>query len=419
MKQDQPPPPFFNGEDSPVPLVPPGTAWQAMRERLDAQAASGKRRRGLFWLSPIGCAALLLLVIGGGTALWWLNQPTPPTVADTPSVHAPHQPLPAADSAVQPLPDEATTSLIDTVYGNAPLATEPGTLPASTTPATRRSLLATSAPRNKRIAVRNHQRTAEQSLSSLYYPEQPTPAARPLSVSTIAAMPSGTSVRIAASGYFSTAWRRETYALKALSVVAPAARTQWAAGLQTELTLPVPSPYVYFTDAKVRERFYTPFIPGAWASMTKGRHRLTLELKPFSHALLPDNLQRDSTRLGSRSLVKSFGMQAGLGYSYRIDAHWHLGASLVGSLWRKGVTSMVNYSAPPKYFNSPIRLYKDDPFKPSALGATIQVGYVTGRWEGMVQAEAPFSAGNTGKLAVWSRIGVRYRLWQSGQQSVN
>ncbi|WP_276480478.1 hypothetical protein [Paraflavitalea pollutisoli] len=401
MKQERPSSPFFTNDDSPVPPVPPADAWRSMRARLDAQAAAGRKRRGTFWLSPVGCAALLFLLVGSGAGIWWMTQSAPPAVTEKQPVVSPDS-LTAATEPIKNINEPVNPGVA--VSGQA--------AQSSTRPVTRQHSLGHRAlPKASRINYPIARReelpatTAEQT-------GRAATVSKPIQLASVSRSNYGSPIRVLSPRPMAYGWLQIPQPLNALCEVFPSRRYQWAVGLQTELSLPVASPYVYFTDLQLRERFYIPFIPGAWASVTKGRHRLLLELKPFSHALLPGHDQLDSTNLEGRSLVKVFGMQAGLGYSYRIDAHWWLGASIVGSVWRKGIASLENYPAPPKVNLSPIAL-QGEPFRPAAIGATIQVAYATGRWQGMLQVESPFGTGNTGKLMVWSRVGVRYQLWQS------
>lgn len=407
MKQEPSSPPFFTSEDSPVPPVPPADAWTAMRARLDAQAA-GKKRRGAFWLSPVGCVALLLLLAGVGVGLWWVNSSSTAVITDQlPAVS--QDSLPATDPAADKIIEQANDAGSKTDLATAQPA-QPGVTPATLRPA--------SAGRPQHRVVRTNYPMADKSISAAStiacQPGIARLLSKPVQAASVSRLQFHAPIQVYTPRPIAYGWLQVPRPLNALCEVYPSRRYQWAVGLQTEVSLPVSSTYVYFTDPQLRDRFYIPFIPGIWGSVTKGRHRLTAELKPFSHALLPGNDQQDSTRLGGRSLVKSFGMQAGLAYSYRIDAHWWLGASMVGSLWRKGIAALENGPNASDRQLTTMRNEREDGFWPSAIGANIQIAYATGRWEGMLQVESPFGKAGTGKLMMWSRIGVRYQLWHSG-----
>ncbi len=107
-----------------------------------------------------------------------------------------------------------------------------------------------------------------------------------------------------------------------------------------------------------KDRFYQPLSPGIWGSITRNRHRITGEFKPFASALLPNKtfqkhmlILPDGTALpGDKKLVKVFGTQAGLQYTFQVNKHWwvrgrrgyiHVAEALILS---EGLDSMLNMS---------------------------------------------------------------------------
>ncbi|MDF2187181.1 hypothetical protein [Paraflavitalea sp. CAU 1676] len=424
---------FFSEENSPVPLVPPDEAWATMRARLDAPAPVEKRRSTLLWWTPLRYAALLLLILCAGFLLWQINQ-------DSTRESRRNQGPPASggivdnnDSTGRPVPAADAASTPDNEHnqeGPQQQARQHDKPPAHASEATITSDRAAVHAANEISTAASGNATDHIARTNRLITEKIMKAAIPVTASTLKdsntlhfTQVAGThfyaSIRVQPFRYSFPGWLPEGRSMQNPSGNTPARQRGLAIGIQAELQVPLPSNNVYFKNTALKDRFYQPVIPGVWLSYVKNRHRFSAELKPFASALLPDaayetSMDASGTRT-KKTLAKVFGMQAGLGYARPVAQHWWLGGALTASFWKRGLVNKVPY--PDSAFEKPViemvhrrSLPALQSFQP---GAAVQVGYAWRDLEAMLQVEVPFTTtAKGGPLPVWTRLGLRWRVWQ-------
>ncbi len=420
---------FFTEENSPVPLIPPDQAWEAMQVKLNSLTPGKKRRRTFLWLPPIGCVLLLLLLLGGGYGIWrYTTQQASQANTDKPTKQL-TTPL-AAKSKEARLQG---STINDTLSQDRPavLSNNDTSSLSRNTGAEEKVLLTSKTTQPIQPAQRRS--SGMRSTGLRQEPKLPEETVGPASVapanflrpSTVAGLHYQASILVLPYKAPKPVWLPEDHSTNGASGKPPARKTVWAAGLQVEVPVPVSSVDVYFKNPDAKDRFYQPLSPGIWGSITRNRHRITGEFKPFASALLPNKtfqkhmlILPDGTALpGDKKLVKVFGTQAGLQYTFQVNKHWWVGAGVDISMWRKalilseGLDSMLNMSR--------IRgVHKNDApylnaFQP---GGVLHLAYESRVWTGMLQIGSPFKptvAVQGFSVPVWARLGIRLRLLQS------
>lgn len=427
---------FFTEENSPVPLISPDQAWEAMQVKLNNLTPGQRKRRMILWLPPVGCALLLLLLLGGGYGIWMYTtrQPsqgdqdkstehlTAPVVTKN---KEPRLQKPTNNTATQKQPDMLSYHNTSRSSGNTGVA-EKVLLTSKTTAPIQPVLRRNSVMRSS--GLRQEPKLPEEETVPSLASASAVPA-NILRPSTVAGTHYQASISVWPARAPKPGWLPGEPISDGSSGKQPAHKYVFAAGLQVEIPDPVSAIDVYFKNPDVKDRFYQPLIPGIWASLSKNRHRFTAEFKPFASALLP-NRPFDTTLytipgtgiigIRQRAMLKVFGMQMGINYSYQVRKHWWLGAGLTVSAWHKALIyedfqddSLMNLHS----------LYGVKRSEASYLhtfqpGAMIQLGYQKNAWEGMLQLESPFNAtAKGGPHPVWIRLGLRWRIWQSKTSS--
>jgi hypothetical protein len=414
---------FFTEENSPLPLIPTDQAWEAMQAKLNSQFPEKKRRRMITWLPPVGCA-LLLLLLGGGYALWQYTMPKQITEAPDQAKQTTSKEKTQAltqKSTVTKTPTSNTAAKETQTDNPTPtpsLQTATTSLTAKTTsttkrkPQTSKALAGTTTNRNgtpELLQKEQHNVNATSSRSSL----RPSPVAGIHYAASIHVQPARPPKPLWLPD--ESTWVTDSSGNK------PAPKYVFATGLQAEIPVPIYTPDVYFKNPEGKDRFYQPFSPGIWASLTKKRHRLTAEFKPFASALLPYKPFKDgairlpdsTTYWGQHTVVKVFGAQLALQYTYQVRKQWWVGVGLDLSKWRKALIQVDSFSNKPLFYG----VHKNDaPYlNATQLGAVIHLNYEsTKAWTGTLQIETPFKPTvKGGPLPVWVRLGLRWRLLQS------
>lgn|GEM_PF-1383910 len=418
---------FFTEENSPVPLIPPDQAWEAMQVKLDNPPPGQKRRRTLLWLPPVGCVLVLLLLLGGGYGIWmyttlqpskgYTDQPAEQltTPLATKSKEPQSQGAATNDPASQEQPIALSHKDTSSLTRNT-VTEEKALLTSKTTHPIQSAQRGNSGMRS----IRLHQKPKLPELTTV----APLAAASAvpanfLRPSTVAGVHYPASIWVVPYKAPRPAWLPEDHSTNGSSGNQPARKVVWAAGLQVEVPVPISGVDVYFKNPDAKDRFLQPLIPGIWGSVRKNRHRITTEFKPFANALLPDRpfssartVLPDSSIVSSRTMVKVFGMQFGLHYAYEIRPDWWLGAGLTGSIWKKALIhgdSLGSFSVLYGVHHS-----EEPRLRTFQPGVSIQVSYRKNAWEGMLQVESPFNAtARGGPHPVWARLGLRLRLLQS------
>lgn len=436
---------FFTEENSPVPLVPPDDAWAAMQAKLDRQQSGKKKRRGLLWMAPIGCGLLLLLLAVGGYWLWpttgrqetsrqeRIDRQTPAHAKGDSGATEKNTLQPPASLAGQQDSSAVQADRLTDQQQAESLRTD-GTLhPAPSSPG--QASGRRNGGRSSRYVLSGdlHQQPGSpappQSYNKTLFPSPGSADAtgveeNSLRFTQVAGVHFHAPIRV--QPFFSPqpGWLPEERSSKDSSGNKPARKWVVAAGLQLETPLPIYGGDAYFKDPRGRDRFYAPFIPGAWASISRQRHRFTGEFKPFSQALLPNEVFHTGAvitpngwvYIGKHNIRKVFGLQFGLHYSYQLNQQWSVGAGLTGAAWQKALIRVDNMvdsggNSSPWYGLKRSSLHELRAFQP---GAALHVSYRQKNWEVMLQVETPFhSTVERGSIPVWARLGVRWRIWQS------
>lgn len=411
---------FFTGENSPVPLIPADHAWENMQEKLNTQLPQKKKRRMLLWLPPVGCA-LLLLLLGGGYGLWqYATREAMPETHERPA----NKPLPAvAEKSQAPVQEQTANDatggarIDDELFNDRgttalPQALKKGTVPPS------------SATTNIFKKERYHKKELTGSIT--LQPDMPLLPPNSLRPSFVAGPHYETSILVRPTRAPTPLWLPDGSLTNNSSGNKPASKYVFEMGLQVEVPVPINRADVYFRNPAGENRFYQPFSPGIWSSVRRNRHRITGEFKPFASALLPnETFQKNalimpdgSVLLGDKKLVKVFGPQAGLQYTYQVNKRWWAGAGMDISMWRKALILSGRDSSST---TSRLRgIHKNDApylnsFQP---GGVLHLAYESKAWTGMLQIGAPFKPTVQNlSVPVWARLGVRLRLLQSKNAS--
>ncbi|MBO9563264.1 MAG: hypothetical protein J7621_10835 [Niastella sp.] len=406
---------FFTEENSPLPLIPTDQAWEAMQAKLNSQFPEKKRRRMITWLPPVGCA-LLLLLLGGGYALWQYT--TPKQMTETPG------------QAKQTTGKEKTSSFTqETNDTQTPTSNTQPTPTPSLQPATT-SLTAKTTSTNKRKPQPNkalagtttNRNGTPELLKKEQHKVNATFFRSSLRPSPVAGIQYAASIHVQPARPPKSLWLPdESTWITDSSGNKPAPKYVFAIGLQAEIPVPIYTPDVYFKNPEGKDRFYQPFSPDIWAGVTKKRHRLTAEFKPFASALLPYKpfhngairLPDSTTYWGQHTVVKVFGAQLALQYTYQVRKQWWAGVGLDLSKWRKALIQVDSFSNKPLFYG----VHKNDAsyLNATQLGAVLHLNYEsTKAWTGTLQIETPFKPTvKGGPLPVWVRLGLRWRLLQS------
>jgi hypothetical protein len=413
---------FFTEENSPLPLIPADQAWEAMQAKLNSQFPEKKRRRMITWLPSVGCA-LLLLLLGGGYALWQYTA--------TKSMTA------TPDQAKQTTGKEKShTSIQEIIPTQAPTNNTPAketqadtpTLAQSFQPATT-SLTAKTTGANKQPSTTNkaaigttiNRNGTPELLKKEQYNVNATSSRSSLRPSPVAGIQYAASIHVQPARPPKPLWLPEELLITDSSGNRPAPKYVFTTGLQAEIPVPIYTPDVYFKNPKGNDRFYQPISPAIWASVTKKRHRLTAEFKPFASALLPHKpfkegtiqLPDSTTYGGEHTVVKVFGAQFALQYTYQVRKQWWVGVGLDLSKWRKALIQVDSFTHDPLFYG--VRKNDASYLNATQLGAVLHLNYEsTKAWTGTLQIETPFKPTvKSEPLPVWVRLGLRWRLLQS------
>ncbi len=127
---------------------------------------------------------------------------------------------------------------------------------------------------------------------------------------------------------------------------------KWTISTGLLWTLPVPlyNASNYFIGPNGLSQPYRVLLPGAWIHAEKEKHLMTLEINPFVSSLPPSTVFRTVTTFQNnqdtlvqtkdeRSLVKTFGLSAGVGYQYKIISNWWIGAGVQMHYWFRAVAA--------------------------------------------------------------------------------
>ena len=122
------------------------------------------------------------------------------------------------------------------------------------------------------------------------------------------------------------------------------------AGLQWNLLLPLAGSAHYFAGAPGSAGAYAALVPGGWLSLTADRSSFTLEVQPLSAALLKEipfyslqqNTDSTTTLTTTKTLLKTFGLAAGLQYHYNLNSNWWIGGGVQGMWWKKGLIATTS-----------------------------------------------------------------------------
>ncbi len=133
---------------------------------------------------------------------------------------------------------------------------------------------------------------------------------------------------------------------------------EWVLESGVHWTLPVPATGsgTYFMGPNGKSQAYRILLPGLWLQARTEKHLMTFELNPFAVGLPPQKSFRTINSLDqlpdtivtvtdTRTILKTFGFSAGLGYQYNIIQNWWLGGSFQTSWWSRGVAeseSVIN-----------------------------------------------------------------------------
>lgn len=125
---------------------------------------------------------------------------------------------------------------------------------------------------------------------------------------------------------------------------------KWTINTGLQWTIPVPSlnGSNYFAGPNGQSQPYRLLLPGAWVQAEKEKQLITLDLNPFAVSLPPAKVFRTVTSvenqqdtlvqtIDQRTLVKTFGLSAGVAYQYKVFSNWWAGAGVQMLFWKRAV----------------------------------------------------------------------------------
>lgn len=382
---------IFTEQESPVPLVPPDTAWDHMHTKLEQEMPQKKKRRVLGWITPIGCAGWLLGGLLAGGTIWWYNRSS------------------ASEKIVQQ---------------------QQPAMPAT------RSVTSNSIHENESTGNHSTQATKQQKAPPFLQHKANKPQERATAIpgeilqaevvnldpTTVSAITSDQNINIIP--YKTLPGWQQT------AIASPAKKTKdtnrlaYAAGLQWNLPVPVTSANAYFKGANGTSEPHRLLLPGLWGSIIKGRHQLVGEVSPFFSALQPGrSYNMDKVLLPDGTTVemdgpikKTFGVQAALRYNYRVAAHWGAEVGLEANWWKRSlgyaiakVDSSSNVRAPYFYeITTPLHRYMVTAIQ---LSPSVGLVYQYKNIQGILRVSTPLNATvrNMPK-PVWLNLGIRWSI---------
>jgi hypothetical protein len=192
----------------------------------------------------------------------------------------------------------------------------------------------------------------------------------------------------------------------------PAEKWKIDAGLQWTLPVPSINSSNYFAGPNGQSQPYRLLLPGAWIQAEKEKQLITLDINPFAVSLPPAKVFRTITSVENvqdtlvqttdqRTLIKTFGLSAGVAYQYKVFSNWWAGAGVQMMFWKRAVagsSSAINKTpmgGTAGVTTSQQSIYKlsDEWNYFSRIQATIsgEVFYKTPKWQAGIRLGLPIT----------------------------
>jgi hypothetical protein len=128
----------------------------------------------------------------------------------------------------------------------------------------------------------------------------------------------------------------------------PAEKWTINTGLQWTVPAPLNGGSNYFIGPNGQSQPYRLLLPGAWLQAEKEKQLITFDINPFAVSLPPAKAFRTITSVENvqdtlvqttdqRTLVKTFGLSAGVTYQYKIFSNWWAGGGVQMLFWKRAV----------------------------------------------------------------------------------
>jgi len=401
---------YFTEEDSPVSLIPTDAAWDHMREKINTEMPDKKKRRFFIWIPPVGCAMFILL---GAAVLSLLFYHHTATFSHSNKKNAIAFTNQSIDSSLN---KRSVTSNENSIQKEQSHDRHKHLI-SEQTPPKRTTLTANSATGSMRQSATQHFRKKTTKRV------ERGPLEEPIETNPEPLWPSSTVLSNSAS--ISIEAKRSL----PVALLSPAPSPDsthktnlfFSAGLEWQVPVPFNGFKYSLKGPDGKDQLYRVLLPGVWLSANKGRQRIIATVNPFVNMPMPDknyglaSVLLDPARsvIVNKRMVKIFGCQAGLSYSYQFQDHWRVGARVDGNWWKKAlVLAQPNDSSGTKPFLYSVNAKDEEKMKSFQLSGNIQLSWQRNAWEGLLQLSTPFSTTLRGiPSPVWLRLGVRWRLF--------
>jgi hypothetical protein len=128
----------------------------------------------------------------------------------------------------------------------------------------------------------------------------------------------------------------------------PAEKWTINTGLHWTIPIPLNGGSNYFIGPNGQSQPYSLLLPGAWIQAEKEKQLVTFDVNPFAVSLPPAKVFRTITGVENvqdtlvqttdqRTLIKTFGLSAGVSYQYKIFSNWWAGAGVQMVFWKRAV----------------------------------------------------------------------------------
>lgn len=195
----------------------------------------------------------------------------------------------------------------------------------------------------------------------------------------------------------------------------PSGLNTWCLWLQLNVPLPLSNTKYYEAGPKGNNAFYRNLIPSVRVEKMIGKSALSIDLRPFSSALLPlHNVQHSNDTLSiavtQKYMLKQFGPEATLQYHYPVYRNWHISAGIGASWWQKAIIQQTTDTF--QLATSIITSSKNDwkNYSRFRLSSTIELYYNTPKWQIGVRTAVPLNKYGNDSVYIRKPLQVEFML---------
>ncbi|SFE04247.1 hypothetical protein SAMN05518672_104241 [Chitinophaga sp. CF118] len=197
----------------------------------------------------------------------------------------------------------------------------------------------------------------------------------------------------------------------------PSGLSTWCLWLQLNVPVPLSDSKYYSAGPKGNNAFYRNLIPSLRVEKKIGKSSLSMDLRPFSSALLPldsgqhsyDTLNLNRTK---KRMLKQFGPEVTLQYHYPVYRHWYISAGIGASWWQKAIFEQTNSRDTLAPTTGIITASKDDwkNYSRFRLTSTIELYYETPKWQIGVRTGIPLNKYSNDSAYIRKPLQVEFML---------